>query len=119
MKMIAMIAAAATTAMLCLPTHAEPFKDWKTISVKGINYRISLGSIKRKTMDHADLPTGAQILVYRDDGGPPDDEAFFTMVFDCTGHFMLWHHPEDTRRINPDSMASQLEDVACWGSPLQ
>lgn len=113
MKTIALIAAA-----LIAITHAARAESsrWKDIpGENGIIYRVDLGSIERKTMDHSDLPSGAKILIYRDDGGAPDDEAFYTMVFDCRGRFMLWNHPEDVRQINPRSYASRLEDIACWG----
>jgi len=113
MKMIAMVATASIA--MCAVAHAGTSR-WREIpGSDGVIYRVNLDSIKRKTMDHSDLPSGAKILVYRDDGGQADDEAFFTMVFDCRGRFMLWHHPEDTRLITPKSFASTIEDIACWG----
>lgn len=113
MKMIALIAAVSVALSVAARADSQRWRDIP--GADGIVYRVNLDSIKRKTMDHSDLPSGAKVLVYRDDGGPIDDQAFFTMVFDCRGRFMLWHHPEDTRRITPKSFASKLEDIACWG----
>lgn len=119
MKMIALIAAC-TVALLGPAAAAEgkPPGEWKIVHAsKDVRYLISLKSIERKTMDHSKLIGEAHILVYRDDGKPFDPESFATMVFDCRGHFHQWNHPEEGEDIKSESIAEDLQEIACW-APL-
>ena len=95
----------------------QPDGRWVTVSSgdRGAPaYMVNIGSIHRRTMDHSQIPTGASILVYRAVGHRLDVEQFYTLVFDCRGHFMIWKHPETTDMIPGNSLISHIEDVACF-----
>lgn len=100
---------AATTAS---PPHATG--PWVTFNNgSNVEYSVNLGSIERSMKDG--LPNAARILIHRE-GGPKELEpyAFNVMEFDCSGHFAMWGDlkPED---VTPGTLASLIEEAACWG----
>lgn len=101
-------------AALLARAAADP-ASWRTITTRdGVNYLLDVGSIERR-LDAAGLPTQAYLVVYRDDGGPPDARGFHVIWFDCRGSYRLLDDVETTRRITYGSVISRVEDVACWG----
>lgn len=113
MKMIAMIAAAAIAALTTASHAGEP--TWQTVGAQGaVNYRVNIGSIERK-LDRTGLPIQANILIYRDAGGPQDPNGFHIVGFDCQGRWLLFDDIKDVHTVDAGSVVSHIEDIACWG----
>lgn len=90
--------------------------DWRTVGeLDGVAYIADYHSIIRTAKTNINLPTQARITVYRHAGGEIDKRAFMVMRFDCKGRFGFWDDPASMERIKVGSIASGLEDAACWG----
>ncbi len=115
MKTIALIAAA--TVAFCAVARAGDHPTWTTVGTKdGMTVLANLNSIQRKAKGNVNLPTSAHMLIYRDDGtGKMNEDGFHIVGFNCRGRFVVWDHPDDLITIEPGSLASKLEDLACWG----
>lgn len=90
--------------------------DWRTVGeLDGVAYIADYHSIIRTAKTNINMPTQARITVYRHAGGEIDKRAFMVMRFDCKGRFGFWDDPASMEKIKVGSIASGLEDAACWG----
>lgn len=113
MKMIPLIAAVSVA--FCATACAGERPIWTAVGTKdGMTVFANLNSIERKAKGNVNLPTSAHMLIYRNDGTDKID-GFHIVGFNCRGRFVVWDHPDDLITIEPGSLASKLEDIACWG----